>query len=161
MEKPGWDGDVEILALSSDRREELCAQVAGLPANLAWPELRQRARRSIEAGKLELETADFDLRACVHQAVDLLVMDAHRKGLEVLVDIDETLPSLVRGDQARLRQVIVNLFKNAVKFTKDGSITLSSRLSRPFPMAPTRGRLSPACTSRASSRATTSGAAGA
>ena len=84
----------------------------------------------IEAGKLELETADFDLRACVNQSVDLLVMDAHRKGLEVLEDIDETLPSLVSGDQARLRQIIVNLIKNAVKFTKEGCISIVLRRAR-------------------------------
>jgi signal transduction histidine kinase/CheY-like chemotaxis protein/HPt (histidine-containing phosphotransfer) domain-containing protein len=81
----------------------------------------------IEAGKLELEITDFDLRAQVHQSVDLLVMEAHRKGFEVLVDVDETLPALVRGDTARVRQIIVNLFKNAVKFTKEGGISLTVR----------------------------------
>jgi PAS domain S-box-containing protein len=84
----------------------------------------------IEAGKLELEMADFDLRACLYQSADLLVLDAHRKGLEVLVDVDDNLPSLVRGDQARVRQVLVNLFKNAVKFTKEGSISLVLRQAR-------------------------------
>jgi PAS domain S-box-containing protein len=79
----------------------------------------------IEAGKLDLETSTFDLRACVRDSVDLLVMDAHRKGLEIIVDIDDTLPALVRGDPGRLRQVIVNLFKNAVKFTSEGGITLT------------------------------------
>jgi two-component system sensor histidine kinase/response regulator len=81
----------------------------------------------IEAGKFELETMSFDLRACVHQSVDMLVMDAHRKGLEILVDIDDSLPSLVRGDPGRLRQIIVNLFKNAVKFTREGGIFLTLR----------------------------------
>ncbi len=81
----------------------------------------------IEVGKLDLETIDFDLRACVHQSVDLLVMEAHRKGLEVIVDIDDELPALVRGDPARIRQIIVNLFKNAIKFTHDGSISLRLR----------------------------------
>ncbi|HOX49052.1 MAG TPA: response regulator, partial [Spirochaetales bacterium] len=81
----------------------------------------------IEADKLDLETIDFDLRACVQQSVDLLVMEAHRKGLEVIVDVDEELPGLVRGDPARIRQIIVNLFKNAVKFTRDGCISLRLR----------------------------------
>jgi PAS domain S-box-containing protein len=84
----------------------------------------------IEAGKLELETAEFDLRATVHRSVDLLVMDAHRKGLEVIVDIDETLPTLVRGDPARLRQILVNLIKNAVKFTPEGCISLVLKRAR-------------------------------
>ncbi|MBL8967154.1 MAG: response regulator, partial [Spirochaetaceae bacterium] len=81
----------------------------------------------IEAGKLEFETVDFELRTLVHQSVDLLVMEAHRKGLEVIVDVDEELPALARGDPARIRQVIVNLFKNAVKFTREGSISLILR----------------------------------
>jgi PAS domain S-box-containing protein len=81
----------------------------------------------IEAGKLDLETTNFDLRSCVRQSVDLLVLDAHRKGLEIVVDIGDELPALVRGDPVRLRQIIVNLFKNAVKFTREGGICLRLR----------------------------------
>ncbi|HET7839008.1 MAG TPA: response regulator, partial [Rectinemataceae bacterium] len=81
----------------------------------------------IEAGKLDLETSTFDLRSCVRDSVDLLVMDAHRKGLEIILDIEESLPALVRGDPGRLRQIIVNLFKNAVKFTSEGGISISLR----------------------------------
>jgi signal transduction histidine kinase/DNA-binding response OmpR family regulator/HPt (histidine-containing phosphotransfer) domain-containing protein len=81
----------------------------------------------IEAGHLELETASFDLRPWVYQSVELLAMEASRKGLEIIVDVDDALPALVRGDQGRLRQVIVNLFKNAVKFTKEGGISLTLR----------------------------------
>ncbi len=83
----------------------------------------------IEAGRLDLDERDFDLRALVFQSVDLVVMDAHKKGLEVLVDIDRDFPGIVRGDPGRLRQIIVNLFKNAVKFTKDGSVTIDVRES--------------------------------
>jgi len=79
----------------------------------------------IEAGRLELETANFDLRGCVHGAVDLLAMEANRKGLEIVVDMDESLPALARGDPGRLRQILVNLLKNAVKFTLEGGVTLS------------------------------------
>jgi PAS domain S-box-containing protein len=86
----------------------------------------------IEAGRLELETTSFDLRSWVYQSVDLLAMEANRKGLEIVVDVDESLPALVRGDPGRLRQVIVNLFKNAVKFTKEGGVALSlQRVSTP------------------------------
>jgi len=81
----------------------------------------------IEAGRLELETTSFDLRSWVHQSVDLLAMEANRKGLEIIVDVDDELPALVRGDPGRLRQIIVNLFKNAVKFTREGGITLILR----------------------------------
>jgi signal transduction histidine kinase/DNA-binding response OmpR family regulator len=82
----------------------------------------------IEAGRLELETTNFDLRSWVYQSVELLTMEANRKGLEIIVDVDDTLPTLVRGDPGRLRQVIVNLFKNAVKFTHTGGITLTLSL---------------------------------
>jgi PAS domain S-box-containing protein len=81
----------------------------------------------IEAGRLELETASFDLRPWVYQSVELLAMEASRKGLEIIVDVDDALPALVRGDPGRIRQVIVNLFKNAVKFTREGGITLTLR----------------------------------
>ena len=81
----------------------------------------------IEAGKMDLETTSFDLRAAVYQSTDLLVMDAHRKGLEIIVDVEDGLPALVRGDPVRLRQIIVNLFKNAVKFTREGSIRIDVR----------------------------------
>ncbi len=83
----------------------------------------------IEAGKVELQAATFDLRACVYQSVDLLAMEADRKGLEMVVDIDGELPALVRGDPQRLRQVMVNLLKNAVKFTREGCVTLKAARS--------------------------------
>jgi PAS domain S-box-containing protein len=83
----------------------------------------------IEAGRLELETTSFDLRQLVYQSVGLLTMEADRKGLEIIVDVDEALPAIVRGDPGRLRQVIVNLIKNAVKFTSSGGVSLALRRS--------------------------------
>ncbi|MBN2875989.1 MAG: hybrid sensor histidine kinase/response regulator, partial [Spirochaetales bacterium] len=80
----------------------------------------------IEAGKLDLEPMDYDLRVMLRQAVDLIILDAHKKGLEVILDIDDSLPAIVRGDPGRLRQVVVNLFKNAVKFTHSGEIVVSA-----------------------------------
>jgi two-component system sensor histidine kinase/response regulator len=81
----------------------------------------------IEAGRLQLEKADFDLRAVVEQAVDLVSLEAHRKGLELVVCVDPGLPVLLRGDPVRLRQVLVNLLSNAVKFTSAGEIELELR----------------------------------
>ena len=63
----------------------------------------------IEAGRLMLESADFDLRTVVEEAVDLLSLEAHRKGLELAVFVDPRLPVLLRGDPVRLRQIMVNL----------------------------------------------------
>ncbi len=81
----------------------------------------------IEAGRLVLEKADFDLRAVVEEAVDLLSLEAHRKGLELVVYVDPGVPVLLRGDPGRLRQIVVNLLSNAVKFTSAGEIELDFR----------------------------------
>jgi PAS domain S-box-containing protein len=79
----------------------------------------------IEAGKLHLESIDFDLYKIVEDAVDIVTLEAHRKGLEVSVFIDPRTPHMLQGDPVRLRQVLVNLVKNAVKFTARGSILVS------------------------------------
>ncbi|MCK4514968.1 MAG: PAS domain S-box protein, partial [Spirochaetaceae bacterium] len=79
----------------------------------------------IEAGKLTLETIDFLLVESTEEAVDMLSLEAHKKGLEVIVSIGAGLPARVQGDPGRLRQIIVNLYNNAVKFTLQGEILLS------------------------------------
>ena len=76
----------------------------------------------IEAGKLELEHAGFDLRTEVEELIELVADNAHRKGLEFVCRIDEDVPSLLRGDPGRLRQILTNLVGNAVKFTEQGGI---------------------------------------
>jgi len=78
----------------------------------------------IEAGKLELDAADFDLGDVIERACEMLSARAHAKGLELVVAIDPELPPLVRGDQARLRQVIANFVSNAIKFTADGEVVV-------------------------------------
>ena len=78
----------------------------------------------IESGKLELDSIDFDLRHLLEESLELFSQQAHKKGLELLADLppDETL--LVRGDALRLRQIVVNLLGNAIKFTASGEISL-------------------------------------
>jgi PAS domain S-box-containing protein len=78
----------------------------------------------IEAGKLELEALDFDLHRTVEEAVELIGESAHRKGLELACLIDPATPSALRGDPGRLRQVILNLLGNAVKFTERGEVVV-------------------------------------
>ena len=78
----------------------------------------------IEAGKLELEDLDFDLRAMVEDASEMLAMRAQEKGLELICRIDPKMPTFVRGDPGRLRQIIVNLVGNAIKFTLQGEVVL-------------------------------------
>jgi two-component system sensor histidine kinase/response regulator len=81
----------------------------------------------IEAGKLELHIDAFCLRDIVEDAVDILAERAHSKGLELICDIPADLDTRVLGDGQRLRQIIVNLVSNAVKFTEKGEVKLLVR----------------------------------
>ncbi|HET9238652.1 MAG TPA: ATP-binding protein [Oligoflexus sp.] len=78
----------------------------------------------IEAGKLELEVIDFDLDQVISDIGKLMSFTARRKGLQFLVKSPKAWPSLFRGDQGRLRQVLLNLLSNAIKFTSVGRIEL-------------------------------------
>ena len=78
----------------------------------------------IEAGKLDLETMDFDLRSVVEHTASLLAKGAQKKGLEVVNSVGPGVPTALRGDPGRLRQVLVNLLSNAVKFTEEGEVVL-------------------------------------
>lgn len=84
----------------------------------------------IEAGKLDFEIQDFDLQEVVGGAVELLAQEAARKGLELAVAIDPRVPRRLQGDAGRLRQILVNLVGNAVKFTRAGEIVTSVTLER-------------------------------
>ncbi|WP_345266466.1 hybrid sensor histidine kinase/response regulator [Nocardioides nanhaiensis] len=79
----------------------------------------------IEAGELELEREPFVLRDCVETALDLVAAQATAKGLDLVAQIDPTVPPVVEGDVTRVRQVLVNLLSNAVKFTEQGEVLLS------------------------------------
>ena len=81
----------------------------------------------IEAGKLNFERVPFDLRALLHDSVELLRLGALARGTSLELDTAEDLPSWVAGDPGRLRQVLLNLVGNAVKFTEDGWIRVSIR----------------------------------
>jgi len=78
----------------------------------------------VESGKLELEEADFSIRGVVEDVSRLISIQADAKGLEVLIQIDPAIPERVRGDQARLRQILFNLSGNAVKFTPHGEVAI-------------------------------------
>jgi two-component system sensor histidine kinase/response regulator len=81
----------------------------------------------IEAGKLELHMAPFCVRDIVEDAVDILAERAHSKGLELMCDVPPDLATRVLGDGQRLRQVVINLISNAVKFTERGEVRVSVR----------------------------------
>ena len=84
----------------------------------------------IEARKLDLEILDFDLRTTLEDTADLLAVKAHEKGLEMVCMVDPETPLRLRGDPGRLRQILVNMTGNAIKFTQYGSVTVRAGLER-------------------------------
>ncbi len=83
----------------------------------------------LETGNMLLEDEVFNLTDSIEQTVDLVSIEAHKKGLEVVVDIDTEVPEFVSGDSNRLQQVLLNFVKNAVKFTEKGFVSVSVKLS--------------------------------
>ena len=83
----------------------------------------------IEAGKVDLEQIEMDLCAIVDDVAHLLSVQAHAKKLELITNIDPLLPAYVIGDPGRLRQILLNLGANAIKFTGSGEILISLRLA--------------------------------
>jgi hypothetical protein len=81
----------------------------------------------LEAGRLELDETAFDIRSVIAAAVDLLASEARAKGLALVVDVDAGVPRRAAGDPGRLRQILLNLVGNAVKFTSAGEVRISAR----------------------------------
>ena len=82
----------------------------------------------IEAGKLELDPAEFSLRAALGDTVRSLAVRAHRKGLELVCHVQPDAPDALVGDVGRLRQVLLNLVGNAIKFTDDGEVVVQAEV---------------------------------
>ena len=78
----------------------------------------------IESGKLEVESIMFDLRDCIEEALDTLAIQSSEKGIDLSYVFDKEVPSSLLGDPTRLRQVMVNLLGNAIKFTERGGVVL-------------------------------------
>ncbi len=78
----------------------------------------------VEAGKLELSPLEFNLHSAVGDVMEMMAVRASEKGLELACSIDPALPVMVCGDAERLRQIIINMVNNAIKFTEHGAITL-------------------------------------
>jgi two-component system sensor histidine kinase/response regulator len=79
----------------------------------------------VESGKLDLEMLEFNLYDCVGQTMKTLAVRAHQKGLELAYDADPDVPAQLRGDPGRLRQILVNLVGNAIKFTHHGEVLVT------------------------------------
>jgi signal transduction histidine kinase len=78
----------------------------------------------IEAGKMEMEAIEFNLRVTLENAADTLALKAHEKGLELACHIRPDVPTALIGDPGRLRQIIVNIAGNSLKFTEEGEIVI-------------------------------------
>ena len=81
----------------------------------------------IETGKMEIVPVSYDLREFLYNVVNMVSLKARTKGLDLEVIIDEKLPNLLEGDDIRIRQVLINLLNNAVKYTHSGKVTLQVR----------------------------------
>lgn len=79
----------------------------------------------IESGKMELVLVEYDVSSLLYDIVNMISMKAKDKGLEVILSVDENVPSRLYGDDVRLRQILINLLNNAVKYTESGSVTLT------------------------------------
>ncbi|MDB6019900.1 MAG: domain S-box [Pedosphaera sp.] len=82
----------------------------------------------IESGKLELESRPFDLRICIEDGLDLLAAKAAEKELDLAYQLDDEIPAHVLGDVTRLRQVLVNLISNGIKFTSEGEVVVQVKI---------------------------------
>jgi two-component system, sensor histidine kinase and response regulator len=110
--------------LTSEQREHL--RIVELSANALLAVINDILDFSkIEAGKVELDPIDFALRDAIGDIANSLAVKAHQKGLELIVDIDEGMPDRLNGDVGRLRQILVNLLGNAIKFTAQGEVVLA------------------------------------
>lgn len=78
----------------------------------------------IESGRVQLENAAFDLGGMVRDVIDMIEIKAKEKGLQLLIDQSSLFPRFIKGDEDRLRQVLINLVGNAVKFTQQGGVTV-------------------------------------
>lgn len=78
----------------------------------------------IEDGKMEIITVEYDTASVINDLVNMISKRAEKKGLELKLDIDKTLPSTLYGDDLRIRQIITNLLSNAIKYTENGSVTM-------------------------------------
>jgi signal transduction histidine kinase/CheY-like chemotaxis protein len=84
----------------------------------------------IEANKIDLETIEFNLRDLLENIVTSMAVPAHKKGLEIVYVMPAGVPVTVLGDPSRLRQVILNLVSNAIKFSEEGEVVLSTRMEK-------------------------------
>jgi len=115
--------------LTQEHRE--CLEIVGESAGSLLEVINDLLDLSkIEAGKFDLDPIDFDLRTMLDDTLQGLALRAHKKGLEIGCDIARNVPEVLVGDPMRLRQVIINLVGNAIKFTNEGEVIVGVRLDQ-------------------------------
>ncbi len=125
----GMTGLALETALSGEQREYLTAiQQSGDSLLTILNDILDFSK--IEAGKLDLSPVEFGLRDCLEDTLQALAFRAHERGLELLCDIATEVPDALTGDPGRLRQIVVNLAGNAIKFTERGEVVLRVRLEK-------------------------------
>jgi len=82
----------------------------------------------IEAGKLELVSTEFNLAECLEEVMYMVAVNAHQKDIDLVIDIDREVPKFVIGDVGRVKQILLNLVQNAVKFTEKGTVGFYCKL---------------------------------
>jgi signal transduction histidine kinase/ActR/RegA family two-component response regulator len=114
---------LENTALSEAQKEDL--EVAKTSAEALLTVINDVLDFSrVDAGRVQLEQAEFSLRGCVEDVVSILALSAQDKGLALSAQIEPGAPDAIRGDRGRLRQVLLNLVNNGIKFTKEGSVAI-------------------------------------
>ena len=86
----------------------------------------------LEAGRLLIDSSTFGLGELIEEAADILSIKAQEKGLELVCNTDIGLPSRFSGDEMRIRQILINLIGNAIKFTAQGEVSVTARMTEPF-----------------------------
>ena len=123
----GMAGLLAESALDSDQKE--CVQtIQNCSENLLGLINDILDFSKIEAGKMELENVVFSPRHCVEEMGDLLAFHAQEKGIELVLCVHPGVPEFLKGDPGRLRQILINLIGNAIKFTKNGEVYLNARV---------------------------------
>jgi len=119
----GMTGLLLDTKLAPDQRE--CAEIVRSSADALLGIVNDMLDLSkIEAGRMELEVLDFDLRRVLEEVCDALAVQAREKNLELVCLLPPEVPTLLRGDSGRLRQILLNLLGNGVKFTSEGEVSL-------------------------------------
>ncbi|MDQ1262422.1 MAG: hypothetical protein QG575_1603, partial [Euryarchaeota archaeon] len=123
----GMIGLLQDMNLNAEQLEY--AKIAGISGEILLSLINDILDFSkIEAHKLELEKLDFDLHSMLENTTNLLAIGAHEKELELVCTVEPSVPSSLRGDPGRLRQILVNLGSNAVKFTAHGEVVIRASL---------------------------------